>query len=77
MAIAKFRESLKLQPQAPHTYFWMAMTYYFNMQQRDSAYYYIQKASQAAPAWRLPKATEAMFLSIDRKFIQAKSRWMN
>ena len=53
-ALDKFKESLSWQPNAPHVYFWMANTFHWNMEQIDSAEYYIKKAIEFAPGWSLP-----------------------
>ena len=71
-AINKFKESLNLLPEAPHTYLWMAMAYFYNMQQPDSAYYYLDKAIEIAPSWKLPKLTKVILLSESRQFDPAK-----
>lgn len=72
-AVSKFQESLALEPNAPHTKLWMAWTYYFNMQNRDSAYYYVSLAIEDAPLWVLPRAMKVRFLTEDRKLDQAKA----
>lgn len=72
-AIEKFRESIRWQPQAAHTYLWMGMAYVNNMAQRDSAFYYIDKAIELAPAWNLPKYYKINYLSGARKFDTAKT----
>ena len=71
-AIKKLKESLKWQHNAPHTYLWMAMTYHYNLQQRDSAYHYIQKAIEYAPEWSVAHYWEIKFYTENRDFKHAK-----
>ncbi len=72
-AIKKFRESLKWQPNSPHTFYFMANTFLWNLEEIDSAYYYIQKAIEYAPAWRLPLYSYIADLSHKRYFNEAKA----
>ncbi|MCB9283831.1 MAG: caspase family protein [Lewinellaceae bacterium] len=72
LALEQFRESLKWQPRAAHTYLWMAMTHFYNMQQRDSAYFYLQKAIEISPVWDQLYLWKAQFLIEERRFSEAK-----
>ena len=71
-AIKKFRESLEWQPNAPHTFMWMASTFLINLNQPDSADLYTQKAVELAPSWRLPLYLHAINYCEQRNLKKAK-----
>ena len=72
IAVKKFKESLALEPNAPHTEFWLAMSYFFQMGEPDSAYYYVDRAIEGSPKWVIPRAGKLRFLSEERKIDQAR-----
>ncbi len=72
LAIKHFKESLKWQPNAPHTYLWMADTFWRNLQELDSAVHYFDLAIEHAPTWRLPRHEKAIYYSENGKFNLAK-----
>ena len=71
-AIQHFRNSLRWQPKAPHTYLWMAMAYFYNLQAPDSADHYINLAIESAPTWNLPKYMQSIFYSVSGRTPKAK-----
>ena len=60
--LEKYRNSLRWQPDVPHTYLFMANNFGWNLGQPDSAYHYAMKAAAAAPQWVLPYTNTAYLL---------------
>jgi Tfp pilus assembly protein PilF len=59
--MSKFRNSLNLEPQGPHTYFYMMLTMATKFANRDSAVYFAYEASRCATGWSLPFAYLSFF----------------
>ncbi|MCK6694748.1 MAG: tetratricopeptide repeat protein [Thermoanaerobaculia bacterium] len=71
--LEKYRNSLRWQPDVPHTYLFMANNFGWNLGQPDSAYHYAMKAAAAAPQWVLPYTNTAYLLIMRYKqFDRAK-----
>jgi len=63
LALGKFQEALKWQPDLPHIYWQMSAVYGDKLLQPDSSVYYAKKASELAPTWVLPYTYLAFIFS--------------
>ncbi len=73
LALEKFRQSLKWQPDAAHTYLWMGMNFGENLKNPDSSNHYLDKAIDLSPTWLLPYYWKVIFYSKRREFDKAKT----
>ncbi len=71
-----YREALRWQPEHPLAYFFLGSAFCRSVVNLDSAEYYVQLATDAAPKWVLPIASLATDLSTRFRQIDRAQAWL-